>query len=100
MIFGVPLGFHLATIGTIIGCKKSTICRRVPRRVPGKDLGPILGGFGRYSCVFLTIFSMFLGLSLSRVFLDGNVWNMDEKGMACAYILQALPPVLAGLLHR
>ena len=51
-------------------------------------------------CVFLTICSMFLGLSLSRVFLDGNVWNMDEKGMACAYILQALPPVLAGLLHR
>ena len=100
MIFGVPLGSHLATIGTKIGCKKSTFCRRVPRRVPGRDLGSILSGFGSYFCVFLTIFCMLLGLSFSSVFYMGNVWNMDEKGMACALILQELPPVLAGLLDR
>ena len=43
---------------------------------------------------------MFLGLSFSTVFYMGNVWNMDEKGMAYVFILQELPPVLAGLLDR
>ena len=49
--------------------------------------------------LFDNIFNVF-GLEFKQSFLDGNVWNMDEKGMACAYILQELPPVLAGLLHR
>ena len=45
--------------------KKSTFCRRAPRRVPGRDLAPILGGFGRYFCVFLTLCLMFFWVSFS-----------------------------------
>ena len=45
MTFGLPLGSHLATIGTNIG-GKNTFSRRAPGRVPGKDLGSIFGGIG------------------------------------------------------
>ena len=58
-----------------------------PRRVPGIDLGPILGGFGRYFSVFFTLFLMCFGLSFGIAFYMGCVWNVYEVGMAYALIL-------------
>jgi len=40
------------------------------------DLGPILNGFGRYYCVFLTLFFRFFGSSFSIAFYMGYVWNV------------------------
>ena len=67
-----------------------------PRRVPGRDLGPILGGFGRYFLVFLTLFLMFIGLSFGIAFYMGYVWNVYEVGMASALILHELCQEVVG----
>ena len=80
MIFELPLGSHWTSIGTESRCKNSTFCRRPPRRVPGRDLGPILGGFGRYFSVLLTLFFMFFGFSFGIAFYMGSVWNVYEVG--------------------
>ena len=82
MIFGLPLGSHLATIGKTIRCKKNICCRRVPRRVPGRDLGSILGGFEKYLYVFLKLCFMFCWVSFSIAFYIGYAWNVYEVGMA------------------
>ena len=96
MIFELPLGSHLATLGTKSRCKKSTFCRRAPRRVPGSDLGAILGGFGRYVLVFLILFLMFCGLSFGITFYMGYAWNVYEVGMAYALFLDELCQEVVG----
>ena len=96
MIFELPLGSHWTSIGTKIRCKNSIFCRRAPRRVPGSDLGPILGGFGRYFLVFLNMFLMFFGLSFGIAFYLGYVWNVYEVGMASALILHELCQEVVG----
>ena len=83
MILGLPLGSHLATIGTIIGWKRDTFCRRAPRRVPGSDLEPILGGFGKYVATYLTLFFNVFGLILtvfsrSRRLPKSTIWLLYQ----------------------
>ena len=61
--FLVILGVHLDPLWRPLGKQEDAIKGMFspgpPRRVPGMDLGPILGGFWWYFCVFLTLFFMF-----------------------------------------
>ena len=49
-----------------------------------------------YFCVFLTLFSMFFGLTFGSAFYMGYVWNVYEVGMAYALILHELCQEIVG----
>ena len=90
MISGISLDSVWRAFGELKSQIKAPFSPEAPRRVPGRDLGSILGGVRSYFCVSLTLFWMFFGLSFSIAFYIGYVWNVYEVGMAYALILHEL----------
>ena len=68
-----PLGFVWRPSGEPKNEIKPPFCPDAPRRVPGRDSGPIFGGFRIILDVFLDLFSMIFSLCFSTVFDMGDV---------------------------
>ena len=72
------------------GSIKGPFSPDAPRRVPGRDSGPIWGGFRTYlGCIFDSVFDDFL-LCSSSVFDVGDVQNVYELGVKYGWVLHNL----------
>ena len=81
LIFRIPLGFLWGPLGGKQGAKKIFVFSWAPRRVPGVDLAPILGGLGgRFRCILGLIFVFCcLWLSLLQNYCEGAARMLDSR---------------------